>query len=338
MAKQEVLEAGFGPGAMGYLAPPRFNDEAISGWLVRIAHAHYLTLRELLSLTSLCWHRLDKGDPRHLRSLSTMLGMAVNAPGQRVARVRDARLASPAYYWVVCPVCLDGDVANDCAPYIRSGWSDPFATYCVEHDMPLVPQIAGDAFGSMFGEVTDMFDGRAYKYLQDLDAYDIAALHAFALDIATPVSAFTAKRIRELSDVGAALMLPTQRGFPYSVLHELNTRHGRRPILWCGADFDPDTIWRYQTPGRLGLLRAALSLLEPPAATREEGAELHNHEQRLTARSRRISAPGRSVSDPLLFLAVALSPEHRRCVTDRSVAWTPATRVRWEDCLVLIEQ
>jgi len=323
---------------MGYLAPPRFSDEAISGWLVRIAHAHYLTLQELLSLTGLCWHRLERGNPQHLRWLSTMLGMEVKTTARRLGRVREARSKSPAFYWVACPICLDDDVANNRTPYIRSGWSDPFATFCVEHDMPLMPQIAGDAFGSMFGEATDMFDGRTYKYLQDLNAYDIAALHAFALDIAAPVSASTAKRIREVSDVGAALMLPTQRGFPYSVVHELNTRHGRRSILWRGADFEPDTIWRLRTPGRLGLLRAALSLLQPPAATSEEGAELHIHEQRLTARSRRISAPGRSVSDPLLFLAVALSPEHRRCVTDRSVGWRPATRVRWEDCLALIEQ
>lgn len=338
MGEQKAIESGFGPGAMGYLAPQRFSDEALSGWLVRIAHAHYLTLEELLSLTSLCWYRLDRGDPQHLQSLSTMLGTTVGAPGLRLGRVRDARTQSPAWYWVVCPVCLNGDVANNRAPYIRSGWFDPFATYCVEHNMPLMPQIKRDPFGSMFGEVTDMFDGSAHQYLRDLDAHDMAALRTFALDVGGSVSKSTAQMIREVSDVAAALMLPVRRAFPYSVVHKLNTRSGRRSILWRGTDFEPNTIWSSWSPGRLGLLRAALSLLEPPGEPREEGGGLHDYGRRLTARRKRISAPGQSISDPLLFLPMALSPAHRTFVTERSVAWRPPMRVRWQDCLALTEQ
>lgn len=314
MGKQQVFEPGFGPGAMGYLAPPRFRDEALSAWLVRIAHAHYLTLEELLNLTGLCWHRLEKGDPQHLRSLSTMLGTTVDTPKRRLWRVRNPRRESPAYYWVACPICLDGDVAHNRVPYIRSGWSDPFATYCVEHDMPLTPQATQDPFGQMFCETTDMFDGRVYRYLKDLDEHDMAALHAFTLNVSGATRKSTGQLTREVCDVGAALTLPVWRGFPYSVVHYLNTCSGRRSILSHSTDFEPDTVWRSGAPGRLGLLRAALSLLECPARLREEGA---------------------SISDPLLFLTKALSPEHLRLVTERSVAWRPPTRMRWERSLAV---
>jgi len=323
---------------MGYLAPQRFDDEALSGWLVRIAHAHYLALKELLNLSGLCWHRLEKGDPQHLRSLSTMLGTTVDAREGRLWRVRDARTRSPAYFWVVCPACLDGDVASHRAPYIRSRWSDPFATFCLEHNMPLTPQVTIDPFGKMFSEVTDMFDGSAYRYLHDLDAHDMTALSAFALDIGSSTSKSIAQKIREVSDIGAALMLPMRRAFPHSVVGKLNTRYGRRSILWRCTDFEPDTVWRYWAPGRLGLLRAALSLLEDPGAPRQGGEGLHDYGRRVAARRKNISAPGQSICDPLLFLTMALSPEHRRFVTERSVAWRPPMRVRWEDCVVLADQ
>jgi hypothetical protein len=137
---------------MGYLAPARIHDEALSSWLVRIAHAHYLTLAQLQRLTGLCWYRLDEGDLKQVQTFSTMLGRQVEALRRNLLRNRDALPFSPASTWVVCPACLEDDAASGGTPYIRNAWVDPLATFCLDHDLPLVHQNTTDPFGKMFAE------------------------------------------------------------------------------------------------------------------------------------------------------------------------------------------
>lgn len=306
--------------------------------MIRIAHAHYLTLEELLKLTGLCWYRLDEGSPDQVEVLSRMLGAPVDAARRNLRRDPEALPPSPAYSWVVCPHCFDGDVASKRTPYIRVAWSDPLATYCLEHNLPLMPQHQRDAFGKMFSEVADMFEVSSYQYVRDLDVYDMEALRVFALGARRPVTKSTERKIREVSDIAAALLLPADRYYPRSVIDRLNYQFGRRVTIRPCEDFEPDMAWAYWAPWRLALLRAALSLLERPRKPGRAGAGVHRYGRWLTKGSRGIRAPRQSLRDPLLFLAVTLSTEDRRILTDRSAAWRPPIRARWRDCLVLIDQ
>jgi hypothetical protein len=335
---QDLFKPGFGPSAMGYLAPARIDDEALSGWLVRIAHAHYLTLAQLRRETGLCWYRLDEGDLEHVQALSTMLGRPVEEAQRNLLRDRDDLPPSPADTWVVCPACLESDVADGGAPYIRKAWVDPLATFCLEHDLPLVHQDISDPFGKVFADTTGMVEFNAYQYIRDLEAKDILRLSAFEADRRRPDSRSKRRKIREVADIAAALVLPADRYFPHSVVDHLNTCYGRRAIIRRRRDFNPDVAWSYWARARLGLLRATLSLLERPRKPQRKGTGVHNYGQWLTKRSKQTETPGQALVDPLLFLAVALCPDDRRIVTERSAGWRPPIRRRWKDCATLVDR
>ena len=159
---------------------------------------------------------------------------------------------------------------------------------------------------------------------------DILRLNALEADRRKPDTRSKRRKIREVADIAAALVLPSDRHYPKSVADSLNTDFGRRAIIDHRKSFSPDMVWRFHAPARLGLLRVTLSLLERPRKPQRKGTGVHGYGLWLTKRSREIDPPGRALIDPLLFLALELVPDHRQIVTERSAGWRSPIRTRWK--------
>ncbi len=308
------------------MAPARYADEALSAWLVRIAHAHYLTLDEFLRLSRLCPSSLDQGDPGHIAALATMIGTTVERPMAIFPpRPATSRLAADAT-WLTCPFCLEQDAESGRSPYIRQAWVHPLATYCLDHEAPLSFQWEGDWFGKIFRYQLEMFRVSPSRYLDSLTVHEVLRFRALALRLRRPATKSTHRKIQEICDVVAVLALPSRRGFN-SVIDSLNLWRRGRQQGNRRPQFDPELVWSLEGPVRLGFLCAALSLLARPAR-RVAGRVRHGFGSRRFRRSKADSA-GRAAIDPLIVLADALSAETRAILTARSAGWRSPIRARW---------
>jgi hypothetical protein len=127
----------------------------------------------------------------------------------------------------------------------------------------------------VFAETTEMFEFNAYQYIRDLEVKDILRLNALEADRRKPDTRSKRRKIREVADIAAALVLPSDRHYPKSVADSLNTDFGRRAIIDHRKSFSPDMVWRFHAPARLGLLRVTLSLLERPRKPQRKGTGVH---------------------------------------------------------------
>ena len=76
-----------------------------------------------------------------------------------------------------------------------------------------------------------MVEFNAYQYIRDLEVKDILRLSAFEADRRRPDSKSKRRKIREVADIAAALVLPADRYFPHSVVDHLNTCSRAGPSL-----------------------------------------------------------------------------------------------------------
>jgi hypothetical protein len=128
---------------LSVLTPPMQPAEALSSWLVRIADAHLITVAELERDLGGPVAGLDRGDPTLLPRLAAM----TRVPLAVLARVPLADLIAhpmrpgprPPACWAICARCLQRDIDQGRAPYVRRAWTHPLAVFCAEHGIALAP-------------------------------------------------------------------------------------------------------------------------------------------------------------------------------------------------------
>lgn len=127
-------------------APPPYHDEAPSSWICRVAHAHNLTIEELIELQGGSASELDLGlaelvlaDTALRSGLSEWPAVEPAVAGlARMGRLPDFRPSIAAEeWWAYCPSCVEADLDAERAPYIRASWSHPLAMVCRRHGLRL---------------------------------------------------------------------------------------------------------------------------------------------------------------------------------------------------------
>lgn len=127
-------------------APPPYVDEAPSSWICRVAHAHNLTVEELIELQGASASELDLGlgesvlaDTALRSGMSEWPAVEPAVAGLvRMARLPDFRPRITAEeWWAYCPSCVHADLDAERVPYIRACWSHPLAMVCRRHGLRL---------------------------------------------------------------------------------------------------------------------------------------------------------------------------------------------------------
>lgn len=137
-----------GPAKFRYPAAPEpVLGEAPSFWLCRVAHAHGMTMNELIRFHSAGASQIDSG---HCENLIADIARSAPchewpSPSAVVVGLNEIGLAGhPAQtistedWWAYCPACLCSTTSS--APYfVASDWCQPFAFVCLEHATYLRP-------------------------------------------------------------------------------------------------------------------------------------------------------------------------------------------------------
>jgi hypothetical protein len=134
---------------LSILAPPMQSDEALSSWLVRIADANLITVREMEQILGGVVTGPDRGDLTLLPRIAAMTRQQEEILAQAPLPDLIAYPIPPSdyplrpgfnapYCWAVCQNCLEEDRARGVPPYIRRSWTHPLAVVCAEHATKLI--------------------------------------------------------------------------------------------------------------------------------------------------------------------------------------------------------
>lgn len=127
-------------------APPPFPDEAPSSWVCRVAHAHRLTIEEIVALQGATASELDLGLAEGVLADVSRKGGGQPWPPpdpvvvglSRLGRLPDFRPQVKAEeWWAYCPACIKKDLEGGAVPYIRACWAHPMALACRHHGLLL---------------------------------------------------------------------------------------------------------------------------------------------------------------------------------------------------------
>lgn len=128
-------------------APEPYSGEAPSAWVSRVAHAHDLTIAEIVQLQGYSASEFDAGYGDDI-----IAHIATGAPTRSwpatcevVDGLREIGLLPTKVpklqaedWWAYCPDCLSGEALYE-APRLLALWCQPLAFVCLEHAVYLRP-------------------------------------------------------------------------------------------------------------------------------------------------------------------------------------------------------
>ncbi len=122
-------------------APAPYKGEAPSSWFCRVAHAHRLTIEELVYLQGASASELDLGMKERVLAEISGKSSVTSWPApddvveamQSVGLMPDWEPRLLAHdWWSYCPACVGEDTGRG-TPHIRAVWVHPFAYACLRH-------------------------------------------------------------------------------------------------------------------------------------------------------------------------------------------------------------
>lgn len=337
---------------LAVLAPPIQPDEALSSWLVRIADAHLITVREMEQILGGVVTGPDRGDltllPRIAATTRQREEILVQAPlSDLIAHPIPPSDYPPhpgfnaPYCWAVCQNCLEKDKARGVPPYIRRSWTHPLAVVCVEHATKLIShrhstvKIASnltlygdeaggeDMRGSVFGDV-------------DFDNKDMIARVQRALDGAGDAETLgelikLRRAVSDLIDALATRMRPPRNEALISIFEW--TLLGSK-VLQGSRDI-PSGWWENLGANmRLFYTRVALRIFAEPVDPLEDDGNFPAHTwpyawYRYSKVEGWQSVFTHAIRDPLFLLPMELPRLILVDLDERSRAWPADLRRRW---------
>lgn len=337
---------------LSILAPPIQPDEALSSWLVRIAEAHLITVRELEKILGGVVTDPDRGDLSLLPRIAAMTRQREDTLEQAPLADLVAHPVHPSdypprpgfnapYCWAICQNCLAEDEARGAPPYVRRSWTHPLAVVCTKHATQLIAygystiSIASNT--TLYGDV-DGFEYWRYPMFGGVNfdnAEMIVRVQETLNGSADPEGLNELVKLRravsDLIDALATRMRPPRNEALISIfertLLDSNVLQGSRdiPLGWwedLGANI------------RLFYTRVALRIFAEPLDPLEDDGMFPAHSWPY-AWYRHSKVEGwqsvftHAVRDPLFLLPMELPRVMLIDLDERSRAWPADLRRRW---------
>ncbi|WP_410213196.1 TniQ family protein [Phenylobacterium sp.] len=328
------------------LALPRVEPvpgEALSSWLVRIAHRQLLSLHEVGWEIGVELHEPDRNPDRAaLAGITARTGRSI-AELEAMVHPAFLKAAAPAglpvpLAWAVCRSCLQEDVAMERPPHVRVNWTHPLATCCPTHREPLVPH--GQAGVDLVGDPTNEGWTRASEPL-DLN---IARMQPEELRLGEAAAALIESRSPAAQDLLRVWTLEVLDVVD-ALCTQMNICMGRGPLMsglemrWGqvstrGGSPELRTAAAYEisTAARLSHVRAAMRILGAPGCPPTPDPALTQWVEecaRLSVPKARQRALKYASLDPLVLVALALPVTSFHLMGARAEHWSPHGEARW---------
>lgn len=315
-------------------AVKREEGEALSSWLARIAKVHLLTLDEVGEEISCPVTAAD-----HTACAETLLRIA-RRTGANLADVHAAvhphltvTVSSRRDLdWRVCPQCLAADQEAGRAIHIRSAWTHPLVTVCLEHQAPLVIPSAENCANLLPEQEPHPRPDHGLRTLsgEPLDSLLRAARLVSPSAPVGPESLMLTREVRDLVDaLGVQMNICLGRGAVLGLFE--HPRRGRT-VRAMSLELPAGLLDDLEAADRLLFVRAALAIRWPSADGGLEREVLGDWFSRLTAlvvpKGRR-RVIGAHALDPLGLLAVALPVRPFHCLRGRAARWSVELQRRW---------
>lgn len=318
-------------------APEPYPGEAPSAWVSRVAHAHDLTIAEIVQLQGYSASEFDAGYGDDI-----IAHIATGAPTRSwpaacevVDGLREVGLL-PAKapkvqaedWWAYCPDCVSGEASGE-APRLLALWCQPLAYVCLEHAVYLRPWPRG--------REARLVDGTTG--LQPLTPEQLRAESAtdgdldFGRLLLSPGHADWEAMARAVFDLVDALMTRTgvQGQHPPLLTELLNL--GRSGDLVGSVRLAAGALWGLPAATRLLALRYLSALTRTPPLADDPPVWLRQLARRPgTPRQRSLNGAS---CDELFLLIAKLNAEAAAQLARRASGWPPHLRIRLGAAIVV---
>lgn len=312
-------------------APEPMLGESPSFWLCRVAHAHGMTMNELIRFHAAGASQIDGG---HCENLIADIARSAPcrewpSPSAVVAGLNEIGLAShPAYalsaddWWAYCPACLCTSRSDAPAP-IQSDWCHPFAFVCLEHAAYLRPWPPNQEVQWADGRTG--FKPFQLSWLKAEPASD--ADLQFGRQLLSPNRSDWERLAYAVFDLADALCARTgPNGLDPPLLREMvGLQRGGHHV---GAVRLPKgEIWELPAPTRIQVLKALSQVVEYQPACGELPAEWLRNLARRPGSSRARDLYG-ATNDPLILILARLNGTAALQLAHRADRWPATQRIR----------
>lgn len=316
-------------------AVTREEGEALSSWLARIARAHLLDLEHVADEVG-CRLQLVDHAPAEKTLVQIARRTAVDTDKVRAAvhplLTATDRPSRGELDWRVCAACLENDGQAGRALHVRTAWTHPLSTVCLEHRAPLLMLTEAQASAMLpFGVSLPRQDhGLSSVSEEPLGSLILAAERVDPGRSATPDLATLTREVRDLVDALSVQINFALGGGAALTLFE-EPRRGRH-IAPLALTLPQGLLTGLDPADRLLFARAAVALRWPSPGYRQEREVLGDWFSRVVAvvvpkgRRRVIGDVG---MDPLGLLAIAMPTRPFHQLRLRAEGWSEELRTRW---------
>ncbi|OGN42874.1 MAG: hypothetical protein A2623_08850 [Caulobacterales bacterium RIFCSPHIGHO2_01_FULL_70_19] len=320
---------------LSFPAVRREEGEALSSWLARIARAHLLDMDHVADEVGCRVQLVDHAPAEEI------LAQIARRTGVDLYQVRAAvhplltgsdRPLRAELDWRVCPACLAQDAGAGRALFVRTAWTHPLATVCLEHRSPLLTPTAAQASAMLPSDVSlpRQDHGLSSIEREPLDSLLLAAERVRPTKSITPDVGTLVREVRDLVDaLSVQINLALGTGAALTLFEE--PRRGRH-IAPLALTLPEDILAALDPADRLLFARAAIALRWPSPGYRQEREVLGDWFSRVVdvvvpkGRRRVIGDVG---MDPLGLLAMALPVQPFHQLRARAGGWSEEFRGRW---------